>query len=64
MAIRVEHGEDIGEDAYTDKDGFDTLEREYIAFTRFYEEKWGRTKKKIRKKLLNYETLKGKNGQE
>ena len=64
LAIRVEHGEDIGEDAYTDKDGFDTLEREYIAFTRFYEEKWGKTKKKIRKKLLNYETLKGKNGQE
>ena len=63
VALRAERGEDMGQDTYTDKEGFDTLEREYAAFTRFYQSKWGDTKKKIRKKLLNFETLKGNDGQ-
>ena len=63
-ALRSEQSGEIGEDEYTDKESFDELEREYAAFTRFYQEKWGKTKKRIRKQLLNYDSLKGKKGQE
>ena len=62
--MRIERGDDLGEDSYTDKESFDTLEQEYAAFTRFYQSKWGKTKKKIRMQLLNFAALKGKNGQE
>lgn len=63
-ALRSAQGEEIGEDEYTDKESFDELEREFAAFTKFYQSKWGKTKKKIRKNLLNYDSLKGKKEQE
>ena len=37
-------------------------EKEYSAFTKFYEQQWKETKKNIRKKHLKYEKLKGRNG--
>ena len=58
-AIRVQQGL-IGEDEdFTEKDHFDTLEKEFDAFFDFYEAQWGKTKKKIRQKILNYKNLKG-----
>ena len=59
-ALLAEKGHNFG-DAYTDQDSFNELEREFEAFVQFYDERWGKTKRKIRKKLLNYQSLKGKN---
>ena len=47
-------------EAFTDKERFDRLEREYEAFARFYKRQWKQTKKEIRKSLLNYAALKGR----
>jgi len=57
-ALRRERGDKFSDEEYTDKDSFDELERELEAFVKFYDERWGITKKKIRKKLLNYKSLK------
>ena len=62
-ALRSQGGESFEDDECTDRESFDELEKELEAFVRFYENRWGITKKKIRKKLLNYESLKGQNGQ-
>lgn len=62
-ALRNVNGESFGEDEYVDKESFDELEKELEAFVRFYDERWGKVKKSIRKKLLNYQSLKGQNGQ-
>lgn len=56
-AMRALQGENIDEDSI-DKDTFDELERELEAFVKFYEKQWGKAKKSIRKKLLNYQSLK------
>ena len=58
-ALRIEHGLVGKDEDYTEKEGFDELERELEAFVDFYESQWGVAKKKIRKKLLNYQSLKG-----
>lgn len=62
-AIRAAHGEAIDEEDFTQKAQFDQLEKEYKAFTSFYQSNWRKTKKSIRCQLLNYQYLKGKNGQ-
>jgi hypothetical protein len=62
-ALRIEHGLIGADEEYTEKESFDELEKEFEAFTRFYNSQWGATKKKIRKKLLNFENLKGHNEQ-
>lgn len=62
-AIRAAHGEAIDEEDFTQKAQFDQLEKEYKAFTSFYQSNWRKTKKSIRSQLLNYQYLKGKNGQ-
>ncbi|MBQ2686257.1 MAG: hypothetical protein IJF55_00810 [Clostridia bacterium] len=62
-ALRSANGESYGENEFTDKESFDELEREFEAFVKFYDERWGKVKKSIRKKLLNYQSLKGQNGQ-
>lgn len=43
---------------YTDKEGFNELEREYQAFTRLYKQQWELTKKEIKKQHLNINNLK------
>lgn len=58
-ALRSISGEVTDNDEYTDKDGFKELEREYEALGRFFQQKWGVAKKKIRKSYLNLEYLKG-----
>ena len=61
-ALRAASGESFGETEFTEREDFNELERELEAFVRFYDERWGIAKKSIRKKLLNYQSLKGKNG--
>ena len=61
--IRAEHGLMTDEDSFTDKERFDRLEKEYDAFTRFYKSQWNKTKKQIRKKVLDPKSLKGNGGQ-
>jgi hypothetical protein len=48
----------ISED-YTDKQLFDELEREYIAFNKIYKQQWEKTKKQIKKNVLNFKKLRG-----
>ena len=57
-SLRALNGQ-VSNDEYTEKDGFEELEREYEALTRLYQLKWGSAKKKIRKRFLNLEYLKG-----
>ena len=51
-------------DSMTDKDSFDSLEQELVAFVGLYERVWKQTKKKIRKDLLNLKYIKGQSGKE
>ena len=55
-------GEPFDEDAFTEQEDFDELEKELEAFIHFYDDRWDKVKKKIRKKLLNYQSLKGRTG--
>jgi signal transduction histidine kinase len=61
--LRKENGEVFDENAFTSEEDFNELERELEAFVKFYDERWGITKKAIRKKLLSYQSLKGSKGQ-
>jgi hypothetical protein len=63
-ALRIENGSLSGQDEFADKDGFDQLEKEFSIFERFYKEQWKQAKKKIRKKTLTLENLRGQNRQE
>ena len=62
-ALRQANGEVFDETAFTSEEDFNELERELEAFVKFYDERWGITKKAIRKKLLSYQSLKGSKGQ-
>ena len=42
----------------TDKESFNELEREYLAFTKLYKQQWEKTKKEIKKQHLNVKNLK------
>ena len=41
---------------------FRKLEKELEAFMNFYDNRWDKVKKKIRKRLLNYQSLKERTG--
>lgn len=62
-AVRLEHGENINEEDFTEQEKFEQLEKEFEIFAKFYRSNWNKTKKKIRQQLLNYKYLKGLNGQ-
>lgn len=49
-------------EAMTDKEGFDELERELEAFVALYSKVWKKTKRKIRKDLLNLRSIKEESG--
>ena len=51
-------------EAMTDKDSFDELERELEAFVALYGRVWKKTKRKIRKDLLNLKSIKGESGKQ
>lgn len=55
-------GETFPEEAFTEKEDFDELEKDLEAFVAFYGDRWNKVKKRIRKKLLNYQALKGRTG--
>ena len=55
-------GEPFPEDAFVKKEDFDELEKDLEAFVNFYDDRWNKVKKSIRKKLLSYQALKGRNG--
>ncbi len=55
-------GEPFEEEAFTEREDFDELEKELEAFIHFYDDRWDKVKKKIRKKLLSYQSLKGRTG--
>ena len=42
----------------TERENFNELEREFNAFKKLYEEQWAKTKKAIRKKLINMKNIK------
>jgi hypothetical protein len=58
--VRAQHGLMTEADDYTEKATFDMLEKEFEAFERFYNSQWSKTKKKIRKSILNAENLTGR----
>ncbi len=60
-AMRLQTGLMADED-FTERESFGALEAEYNAFKKFYDGQWAKTKKKIRKKILNLENLKEKKG--
>jgi hypothetical protein len=49
-------------EAMTDEEGFDELERELDAFVKLYGKVWKKTKRKIRRDLLNPKYIKGQSG--
>ena len=51
-------------DDYTDKDSFDELENELEVFIKFYKKEWTRTKRRIRKDLLNIKNIRKQNEHE
>ena len=60
-ALRAKSGDKFSGEDYTSRDAFNKLEEEYKAFTKFYKNEWGKTKKRIRREILNIDNLKGKN---
>ena len=56
-ALRSQNGEHFDENAFTEQEDFNELERELQAFVRFYDERWGIAKRAIRRKLLRYGAL-------
>ena len=62
-ALRSAQGDPLEEEDFTQKEQFDRLEQEYKAFSRFYRANWNKTKKSIRNQFLNFDYLKGKDGQ-
>jgi len=57
-ALQSAGGEHFDGEAFTEREDFEQLEREFEAFVRFYDERWGITKRSIRRKLLRYGALK------
>jgi hypothetical protein len=64
IAIKYKEGKMSDEDVYTSRDDFYELEAEYECFTKFFKEEWKRTKKQIRRDLLNIKNFKDKDGQD
>ena len=60
-AFMAEKGMMTGDEDFSSQRSFDELEREYAAFTRFYNSQWKKAKKEIRRNLLNLKSLKSHN---
>lgn len=57
LSYRFKNGDMTPQDNFTDKEGFDELENELEVFIKFYKLEWNKTKKQIRKDLLNIKKL-------
>lgn len=51
-ALCLKHGEMVDDKDYTTKSAMDELEKEYLAFKRFFDKEWSKTKKRIRLDML------------
>lgn len=51
-ALCLKNGGAVDDKDYTTKSGMDELEKEYIAFKRFFDKEWAKTKKRIRSDTL------------
>lgn len=51
-ALCLRYGEMVDDKDYTTKSGMDELEKEYLAFKRFFDKEWSKTKKRIRLDML------------
>lgn len=56
-SYRFKNGDMTEADNFTDKESFDELETELEVFIKFYKEEWRKTKKRIRKDLLNIKNI-------
>ena len=64
IAIKYKNGALEGNEVFTSREDFHELEAEYEAFSKFFKEEWRRTKKQIRRDLLNIKNFKDKDGQD
>lgn len=62
MSYRFKNSDMTAEDDYTSKEDFDELENELEVFVKFYKQEWAKTKKRIRKDLLNIKNLRKEKG--
>lgn len=60
LGLRSQRGEVQPNERYTSEQEFDELERQYLAFRRFYEKNWRLTKKGIRRSILSLANIRGK----
>lgn len=60
LGLRSQSGDVQPNETYTSAQEFDELERQYLAFRRFYEKNWRLTKKGIRRSILSLSNIRGK----
>ena len=63
-SYRFKNHEMTAADDYTDKESFDELENELEVFIKFYKKEWTKTKRRIRKELLNIKNIRKQDDQE
>ena len=63
-SYRFKNHEMTATDNYTSKEDFDELENELEVFIKFYKKEWNRTKRRIRKELLNIKNIRKQDDQE
>ena len=63
-SYRFKNHEMATTDNYTSKEDFDELENELEVFIKFYKKEWNRTKRRIRKELLNIKNIRQQDDQE
>ena len=63
-SYRFKNREMTSDDNYTDKESFDELENELEVFIKFYKKEWTRTKRRIRKELLNIKNIRKQDEQD
>lgn len=63
-SYRFKNHEMTSADDYTDKESFDELENELEVFIKFYKKEWNRTKRRIRRELINIKNIRKQDDQE
>lgn len=63
-SYRFKNHEMTASDDYTDKESFDELENELEVFIKFYKKEWNRTKRRIRRELINIKNIRKQDDQE
>ena len=64
LSYRYKNNEMTPADDFTDKESFDELENELEVFIKFYKNEWKKTKRRIRKDLLNIKNIRKQNERE